>query len=88
MIDRKAKLRQFEVVKAARDDKDGILGAAFCSARKLVDNSEPGSELIGYATIGVYSDGQISVGSDLGKHPIIGRTLFKAMVLNQLGEDL
>lgn len=89
MIDRKAKLRQLEVVKTAENDKDGILGAAFSSGRALVDNSEPGSELIGYVSVGVYSDGSMSVGWQVPDgHPHISAYLFKAMVIDKLGKDL
>lgn len=89
MIDRKEKLRQFAVVKAAQDDKDGILGTAFRSGHALVDQSEPGSELVGYAIVGVYSDGSTVTGwQKPDAHPVISGTLFKAIVLNELEEKL
>lgn len=89
MIDRKAKLAELRAVEIGKTDPDSIVARAHRSGRKLAEFSEDGSELIGYFTIGVYSDGQTCAGWSIPEgHPTVSAQVFKAMVLNKVQEKL
>lgn len=66
---------------AAMADPDTLAGSLLSGARKIVEFQAEGSKLSAFVAIGIYEDGQFSMGFRFDPdHPFLGRSLLVAFV--------
>lgn len=69
--------------------KNNVQGLIMTEARKIADMSEPGSELVGFVWIGIFSDNRTATGAHINSSTIpFNRAMIPAFVSEVLRRDL